>query len=82
MFGGGADCLAAALPPVPRGGVVVDGYEKFRVEMVEAGELRKLTIEAECEGAARRAAMAAAKDRAAVEVVAIRPLRIGFAQAA
>jgi hypothetical protein len=57
----------------------MQGFEKFRVEMVEAGELRKLTIEAECEGAARRAAMAAARDRAAVEVCEIRPLRVGFA---
>lgn len=55
--------------------------QPYRVELIDQGEQRMLRIVADCEGAARRAALGAARDRNQAEVRQIRPVQIGFAQA-
>lgn len=55
-------------------------FEAFRVELLDRGELRRVNLVAENEGAAARAMLEQAVDRARLEILRVLPRpRVGFA---
>lgn len=55
-------------------------FDRFRVELLDRGELRRVDVVAENEQQARRAAMGAARDLRQCEILAVAPRpRVGFA---
>jgi hypothetical protein len=53
-------------------------FEKFRVEMLDSGEFRKMNVVCESAQAAVRVAMNAVRDVRQAEVLDVRPVKVGF----